>query len=71
MTTEQIIKTIKNVGQSIIDNAESIAGDYRYQTELNIDISIPVTGTVARVDVSTSFVPEKEMEDKTIGGYRN
>ena len=69
MTTEQIVKTVKNVGQSIIDNAESIAGDYRYQTDLDIQVSIPVTGGSARVDVSTSFVPEKEIEDKCIASY--
>ena len=59
MTTQEIIKNIKNCGQSLIDNAESIAGDYKYQTDLDIRITIPVTGEWPEIEVSTVFLPEK------------
>ena len=67
MTTEQIVESIKQCGQSIIDNAASIAGDYRCQKYLNIDITIPVTpeGELPELRVTTEFYPEKWIEENT------
>ena len=62
MTTEEIIKRVKECGQSLIDNAESIAGDYRFQTDLDIYVSIPVTGDLPQISVTSNFIPEKSTE---------
>ncbi len=59
MTTREIVETIKQCGQSIIDNAESIAGDYKYQTYLEISIKIPATNDgIASINIDTDFLPE-------------
>lgn len=36
MFREELIKNIKEIGQSLIDNAENIAGDYKYLKDLRI-----------------------------------
>lgn len=36
MFKEELVKSIKEIGQSLIDNAENIAGDYKYFTDLRI-----------------------------------
>lgn len=61
MTTQEIIKRVKECGQSLIDNAESIAGDYKLQTDLDIYISIPVTGNLPEIAVTSRFMPEKSI----------
>ena len=63
MTTEQIVNNIKRCGQSLIDNAECIAGNYKYQTDLDIHITIPVYNGFPEIEVSTMFIPE-EFEGK-------
>lgn len=37
---DELIQQIKNCGQSIIDNAESILGDERYFMRLNVSFDI-------------------------------
>ena len=63
MTTEKIVETIKQCGQSIIDNAERIAGDYKYQTYLEISIKIPATNDeIPCISINTEFLPEGYIE---------
>ena len=63
MTTEKIVETIKQCGQSIIDNAENIAGDYKFQTYLDISIKIPATNDeIASISIDTEFLPEGYFE---------
>lgn len=33
---QDLVKNIKEIGQSLIDNAETIAGNYKYLTDLRI-----------------------------------
>lgn len=62
-TTEDIINKIKDVGQSLIDNAASIAGDYYAQTDLNIQINIPVTNSgLPKISVETEFICENAIK---------
>lgn len=42
MTREQRIQQIKDCGQSIIDNAESIYGNFEYPASLEIVVSMPI-----------------------------
>lgn len=61
-TTEQLIEKVKNCGQSIIDNAESIVGDVRYQTDIDIYINISMDGEPPEVSATSRWIPEKEVE---------
>ena len=62
ITTESLIETVKNCGQSIIDNAESIVGDYKYQTEINISFTVGMRDSMTEISVETRWLPEKEIE---------
>lgn len=59
---EEIIQNIKDIGQSLIDNAEKIANSYKY----NVDITITCYPTAKdgglRIVVEHEFVPEKIVE---------
>lgn len=66
MTTAQIVEAVKGCGQSLIHNAESIAGDYKYQTELEVYITIPVTGGTPEIRVESVFLPETNVERNCI-----
>ena len=61
-TTEQLIEKVKNCGQSIIDNAESIVGDVKYQTDIDIMINIPMSGELPEITSTSRWIPEKEAE---------
>lgn len=60
-TKEQRIQQIKDCGQSIIDNAESIYGDYKYPTDLKITIDLPCNQHPT-IQTVKSFVPEQLIE---------
>ncbi len=40
--TQDMIQNVKDCGQSLIANAASIVGNFNYQTDLDIHITIPV-----------------------------
>ena len=44
MTREERIQQIKDCGQTIIDKAESIYGDYDFPTSLTVTIEMPISG---------------------------
>ncbi len=56
--TARLIQQIKDCGQSVINNAESIVGNYDYQTDLSIHITIPMRGAMPEINVDTTFIPE-------------
>ena len=60
-TREKRIQQIKDCGQSIIDNAESIYGDYAFSTSLKVTIDMPVR-EVPQITVERSFFAEKMLE---------
>lgn len=62
---DELIQQIKNCGQSIIDNAESILGDERYFMRLNVSFDIlRLKAEVSSIEIKREFTPEKEFEDE-------
>ena len=59
---EEIIQNIKDCGQSLIDNAEKIANDFKYHTDLTITCHPTEKETAPRIVVETEFIPEKIIE---------
>jgi hypothetical protein len=59
---ERFIQNIKDCGQSIIDNAEKIAGDYKYQANVVITCYPCEHDNYPRIVVETEFSPEKIVE---------
>lgn len=51
------IQAIKDCGQSLIDNAEKIAGDYDFQTSLYISMALS-PGEVVEIGVDTRYLPK-------------
>ena len=58
MEREELIQIVKNCGQSLIDNAEKIAQDYKYMTDLTITCHVSEIDNVPYINVSTDFLPE-------------
>lgn len=60
---EEMIQQIKDCGQSMVDNAENIVNDYKYQKrELIITCYIGSEGDLPRINVDTDFYPEQFIE---------
>lgn len=59
---EQIIQNIKDCGQSLMDNAESIVSDCRYTRGITITCYVDEEDRAPYISVSTDFYPEKFME---------
>lgn len=59
---EEIIQNIKDIGQSLIDNAEKIANNYKYLADLTITCYPGARDEYPRIVVETEFVPEKIVE---------
>lgn len=59
---EEIIQNIKYCGQSLIDNAEKIVGDYKFMTDLTITCYVNEKGNAPYINVSTEFLPENLIE---------
>ena len=59
---EEIIQNIKDIGQSIIDNAEKIANNYKYVSDLTITCHPLDRDCAAYIVVTTEFAPEKYIE---------
>ena len=58
----QTVEWLKACGKSIIDNAETIAGGYQYQTG-DLDVIITINDTDApTIRVSQQFAPELMVE---------
>ena len=61
-TREELIKNIKDCGQALIDNAEQIAGEYKFLTDLTIICNVSEKDYVPYISVCTDFIPEKYVE---------
>ena len=59
---ERIIQNIKDCGQSLIDNAENIAG-YEYIRDITITCYVDQRDEGPYIDVDISFYPEKFIEN--------
>lgn len=53
---EAWINAVKSCGQSLIDNAKSIAGDFDFQTETKICITLK-PGEFVDISVAISYIP--------------
>lgn len=62
-TQEEVIQNIKDCGQSIIDNAEKIATEYKYRLHgLTITCHVNEADMPSYIEVNTQFIPEKIIE---------
>ena len=59
---EELIQNIKDIGQSLIDNAEKIATDYRYFADLTITCYPTMRDEYPHIVVEQEFAPEKIIE---------
>ena len=61
---EKLIRKIKAIGQSLIDNAESIVGTEKYLTSLTISCyPFPTNDEIPDIRIRKSFVPETWVEE--------
>lgn len=51
------VEAIKDCGQSLIDNAEKIAGDYEFETGVDITISLK-PNEIVEIKVATTYLPK-------------
>ena len=59
---EEIIQNIKDVGQSLIDNAEEMVGNHKFLTDVTITCYVSEKGRPPYISVSTDFLPENWIE---------
>lgn len=59
---EELIRNIKDCGQSLIDNAEKIANGYKYHADLTITCYPTMRDECPSIVVETKFIPEKIIE---------
>lgn len=59
---EEIIQNIKDCGQSLIDNAENIVSDYKYERGFTITCYVDDRNEAPYISVDISFYPEKLIE---------
>lgn len=62
LTREDIIQNIKDCGQSLIDNAEKIVGDYKFFRDITITCYANEKNESPYISIDTSFVPENFVE---------
>lgn len=56
-TFQDRLQQIKDAGQSIINNAESILGNEEYRTELSIIVTLKAN-EIPEIRIERSFIPE-------------
>ena len=61
-TKEELIQNIKDCGQSLIDNAENIVGNYKYLGNIIITCFPCDRDEVAHIEVTNEFLPEGYIE---------
>lgn len=60
-TREEGIRQVQSIGESLIQNAESIVGTEKYICNVCIRVEIN-PGTVPKIEISRTFFPEREVE---------
>ena len=56
---EELIEHIKACGQSIIDHAEEIVGNYKFDTGTYIELHVGDRNEAPYISVTKDFIPEK------------
>lgn len=59
---ERVIQNIKDCGQSLIDNASNIVGNYKYVNNYIITCYVGEMDEMPHIDVNISFCPEGIIE---------
>lgn len=59
---EKLIEHIKACGQSIIDNTEKIAGDYKFDAGTYIELHVGNCDEAPYISVTKDFIPERFVE---------
>lgn len=59
---EQIIQNIKDCGQSLMDNAESIVSNYKYAKGFTVTCYVDEGSEAPYISINTDFYPEKFIE---------
>ena len=62
---EEIIQNIKDCGQSLIDHAENIVGNYKYPSNFTITCYVSERDATPYISVDTNFYPEGIIERYT------
>ena len=60
---EELIEHIKACGQSIIDNAEKIVEDYKFDTGTYIELHVGNCDNAPYISVTKDFIPERFIEN--------
>lgn len=60
---EFLIKRVKDAGESLIKNADSIVGDEKYLCDLQIIIDLGIINDeIPNIEIRRQFYPEKTIE---------
>ena len=59
---EELIEHIKACGQSIIDNAEKIVGDYKFDAGTYFELHVVKCDEAPHISVTKDFIPERLKE---------
>lgn len=59
---EELIEHIKACDQSIIDNAEKIVGDYKFDAGTYIELHVGKCDEAPHISVTKDFIPERLKE---------
>lgn len=62
LTREDIIQNIKDCGQSLIDNAEEMVGDYKFFRDIVITCYPTESNEAPYISTDVSFIPENFIE---------
>lgn len=62
LTREEIVQNIKDIGQSLIDNAEKMVGDYKFFRDITITCYGNERDEAPYISIDTSFIPENFIE---------
>lgn len=64
-TYDELVKELKDAGQSIIDNAESILGNERYFCDVGVNFVVKrLKDETPFIHIVREFIPEKQIEDE-------
>ena len=68
MSKEQRVNLIRAIGETIRDNAESIAGTEKFLTRIDISTSLVLDGLceIPEINVTRSFFPDRYFNEDTV-----
>ena len=62
LSTEELVKRVKDCGEALINNAESIVGNFQHGTELTIWCHVDATDAPPTIEYGRTIIPEKFVE---------